>query len=79
MQMSPDKVLNLVSASVGAIGTFLMYKGTFGFAPVGSYMGAASKETIAANTRRERLQKCGLLLLTLSFALQGIAQFLPNS
>lgn len=76
--MSPEKILNLIGALFGAAGTFLMYKGTYGFAPSASYMGSPSQEAAKANAKRARLQKCGLLLLMASFVLQAVAQLMPS-
>lgn len=76
--MNITKALNLGSAVIGVVGTVLMYKGTFGLVVSGSFMGtAADPATKSANDHRTALQRAGLVLLTLSFALQGIAQFTP--
>lgn len=78
--MNIPKALNIASAIVGALGTVLMYKGTFGLVVPGFYfMDAAGNEaTKKANDRRLLLQRLGLLLLTASFLVQGIAQFTPE-
>ena len=77
--MNITKALNIISAVVGFVGTVLMYKGTFGLVVPGAYMSTALlAEMKRANDRRQLLQKSGLLLLTVSFLLQGIAQFTPE-
>jgi hypothetical protein len=78
--MNITKALNIASATVGVMGTVLMYKGTFGLVVPGSYfMDAAGNEaTRKANNRRQLLQRLGLTLLTISFLLQGVAQFTPE-
>lgn len=77
--MNITKALNIASAVVGFAGTVLMYKGTFGLVVPGAYMNPSLlAEMKRANDRRQLLQKSGLLLLTVSFLLQGIAQFTPE-
>jgi hypothetical protein len=78
--MNITKALNIASATVGVAGTVLMYKGTFGLVVPGFYfMDAAGNEaTRRANNRRQLLQRLGLALLTISFLLQGVAQFTPE-
>lgn len=76
--MAIDKWLNLAGALAGALGTILMYRGTFGLA-AGSFWTdeAMLQEINRANKVRLRLQRSGLALLTASFALQGAALFTP--
>lgn len=77
--MNITKALNIVSAAAGFIGTLMMSKGTFGFVVAGAYMDVAGDAaTRKANDRRAYLQRWGLALLTVSFLLQGIAQFTPE-
>ncbi|OUL68698.1 hypothetical protein [Paraburkholderia hospita] len=77
--MNITKALNIASAAIGVLGTFLMYKGTFGLVASGAYMNAALlAEVKKGNDRRQLLQRAGLVLLTVSFAMQGIAQFTPD-
>lgn len=77
--MNITKILNIASAAIGVLGTFLMYKGTFGLVMPGAYMNIALiAETNTANRRRQQLQKVGLIMLTISFALQGFAQLTPE-
>lgn len=77
--MNVAKTVNIASSVIGAIGTVLMYRGTFGLVAAGAYMNTALlAETKKANDRRQLLQRSGLLLLTVSFFLQGVAQFTPE-
>ncbi|WP_186198195.1 hypothetical protein [Burkholderia gladioli] len=78
--MTLTQAVNLASAAMGVAGTIAMYKGTFGLEPVGSFMHSpeGTRVTKEANRRRERLQRAGLRLLMVSFALQGVAQFTPG-
>lgn len=77
--MNTNKALNIASAIAGFAGTALMYCGTFGLVASGAYMNTALlAETKKANDRRQLLQRSGLLLLTVSFFLQGVAQFTPE-
>ncbi|PTB20457.1 hypothetical protein C9I57_11335 [Trinickia symbiotica] len=78
--MNITQSLNIASATIGVLGTFLMYKGTFGLVVPGFYFmdEAANKATQEANNRRAALQRIGLCMLTISFMLQGTAQFTPE-
>ena len=74
--MTVDKCLNLGGAIAGAVGTILMYRGTFGLQTVSTWTSQAmADETARSNRQRLRLQRCGLILLTASFALQIAALF----
>lgn len=77
--MNVTKAVNIASAIIGVAGTVLLYKGTFGLVVPGFYyMDDAGNEAIRkANDRRQLLQRIGLGMLTLSFFLQGVAQFTP--
>ncbi|CAG4919164.1 hypothetical protein LMG31841_04850 [Paraburkholderia saeva] len=56
-----------------------MYRGTFGLVAPGAYMSVALlAEVKKGNDRRQLLQRTGLLLLTISFLVQGVAQFAPE-
>ena len=77
--MNITKILNIVSAVAGFVGTLLMSKGTFGFVVAGAYMDVAGDvATKKANDRRACLQRLGLAFLAVSFLLQGISQFTPE-
>ncbi|WP_186010915.1 hypothetical protein [Burkholderia gladioli] len=78
--MTLTQAVNLASAATGVAGTIAMYKGTFGLVPVGNFTHSpeGTRVTQEANRRRERLQRVGLRLLMVSFALQGVAQFTPG-
>ncbi|MPV65839.1 hypothetical protein [Burkholderia sp. BE17] len=77
--MNITKILNIASAAIGVLGTFLMYKGTFGLVAPGAYMNTALlAEMKKGNDRRQLLQRAGLILLTISFFMQGVAQFTPE-
>jgi hypothetical protein len=70
--LSASKVIGLLSALAGAVGTAMLYKGSFAFEAPAAY---ASPEFVAAMSKRNRnrqlLQRLGLALLTLSFVLAG--------
>ncbi|WP_228882490.1 hypothetical protein [Paraburkholderia saeva] len=77
--MNLTKALNIASAVAGCLGTALMYRGTFGLVAPGAYMSVALlAEVKKGNDRRQLLQRTGLLLLTISFLVQGVAQFAPE-
>lgn len=77
--MNVTKALNVASAIAGFAGTVLLYQGTFGLVAPGAYMNTALlAEMKKANDRRQLLQRAGLMLLTASFLLQGVAQFTPG-
>lgn len=79
MHINVSKTLNVASAAFGLLGTLLMYRGTFGLVASGAYMNAALlAEVKKGNDRRQLLQRAGLILLTISFAMQGGAQFTPE-
>jgi hypothetical protein len=74
--MTVDKFLNLASAIAGAVGTLLMYRGTFGLQSVFTWTSQAmAEETAGRNRQRLRFQRCGLALLTTSLLLQIVALF----
>jgi len=68
------KIVGIASALAGAIGSFLLYKGTFGFEAPSPY--ASNKflaDMAARNRRRLILQRVGFAFLMLSFVLGGIS------
>jgi hypothetical protein len=68
------KSLGIAAAIAGAIGTVLLYFGTFGFEAPAVW---ASKDFVdqmkARNRRRLFLQRVGLVFLMISFVLGGIS------
>ncbi|MGO8738184.1 hypothetical protein [Rhodoblastus sp.] len=76
MTLTPGKWINLTAAACGAVGTFLLFKGSFAFEAPAAYMNKQLiDEMIARNLRRYRFQRAGLSLLMVSFLLAGAAQF----
>ncbi len=71
------KGFQLAAAVCGAVGTFLLYKGSFAFESP-AYWGSPqlTANMDARNKRRRLLQRTGLLLLMLSFVLGGASIFL---
>lgn len=68
------KIVGIASALLGAIGSFLLYTGTFGFEAPSPYASAKFLADMKArNRRRYILQRIGFGLLMLSFALGGIS------
>ena len=64
--------LNLASAAAGAIGTMLLFSGSFAYEQLGGYANQALVDKVRArNKRRQTSQRIGLCLLLLSFLLQG--------
>ncbi|WDD94658.1 hypothetical protein Bsp3421_004792 [Burkholderia sp. FERM BP-3421] len=56
--MNISKTLNIASAVLGLVGTFLMYRGTFGLVASGAYMNTALlAEVKKGNDRRQLLQR----------------------
>ena len=80
--MTAVQITALASALLGAGGTVLLFLGTFGFQTLeGAVWGGPEVDKQNAvikreNRKRARRQKVGLLLLLLSFSVQGIAVFL---
>ncbi len=70
-----SKALGVASAVSGAIGTTLLFKGSFAFEPVGSFYTDAetTRITSARNRKRLLLQRTGLGFLMLSFILAGLS------
>jgi uncharacterized BrkB/YihY/UPF0761 family membrane protein len=74
--MTATKLLGLASACLGALGTALLYRGSFSNESFGAWMDPQLiAEQTQRNLSRQQLQRLGLALLTLSFILQGIALF----
>ena len=66
----------LASAVCGAIGTGLLYRGSFALeAPAAFADDAFIADMVARNKKRQRLQRAGLSLLMLSFLLGGASLF----
>jgi len=69
-----SKILGLVSAASGALGTLLLFFGSFAYEQPAYYM---SKNMIDAmvkrNKRRQLFQRAGLGLIMISFLLAGFS------
>lgn len=74
--LTPGKALNIFAAMLVAVGTVLLFRGSFAYESFGMYH---SRETIAAmsarNSRRRLLQRLGLSCLLGGVALQAVTQF----
>jgi hypothetical protein len=74
--MSLLKALNILSAILGAIGTALLFKGSFAYEQM-SYMDtedfAITKGIARRNRWRRNFQNTGLALILASFVLAGIS------
>lgn len=76
MTTSPGKWVSLTAAARGAIGTFLLFKGSFAYEAPAAYMNKQLIDVmVARNLRRQWFQRAGLALLMVSFVLAGVAQF----
>lgn len=81
--MTPAQYGVLTSSVLGALGTALLFFGSFAFEPhAGSYYGGPEMQKInaaiaARNKIRKSTQKLGLILLGASFAVQAATVFLP--
>ena len=77
--LTPLTALGLGAAACGALGTLLLYFGTFGLQPLLGNYNVPSKDDRridARNRRRRKLQRAGLLFLLTSFLLAGIKELL---
>jgi hypothetical protein len=75
--MTPSKIVSIVSALFGAIGTVLLFKGSYAFETPTSWMSDEIEKAMQKrNAQRRLLQTLGLSSLLISFVLAGIAQFL---
>ena len=83
--MTTGQCAILLSASSGAVGTFVLFLSTYAFEPLsgGTFGGPENDKwnarVQAANTRRKLGLKIGLGFLGLSFVIQAITAFLPGS
>lgn len=64
----------------GALGTVLLYFGTFGFEPLHGFFVRSedNRRADARNKRRRRLQRFGLAFLLISFVFAGLKEFLAS-
>lgn len=70
------RMISLVSAVFGILGTLLLFKGSFAFESPSVYMSSQMVDEMnARNIRRLLLQRLGLMGLVVSFLLAAIAQF----
>jgi hypothetical protein len=68
------KIIGIAAAIAGAVGTALLYKGTFGFEMLSGYSNNEIVTQMAKrNQRRLLFQRAGLTFLMLSFVLGGIS------
>jgi hypothetical protein len=67
------------SAFFGCSGTILIYFSSFSLipAPIGYNMDNVPPELIKKNRRMQLGQHLGLALICISFAIQGVAAFMP--
>jgi hypothetical protein len=69
-----SKILGLVSAASGALGTLLLFFGSFAYEQPAYYMSKNAIDVmVKRNKRRQLLQRAGLGLLMLSFVLAGLS------
>jgi hypothetical protein len=72
--VTASKILGLVSAASGAIGTLLLFFGSFAYEQPPYYTKPAMiAALIKRNKRRQLLQRTGLGLIMLSFVLAGFS------
>jgi hypothetical protein len=72
--VTASKILGLVSAASGAIGTLLLFFGSFAYEQPGYYMNKnLLDDMVKRNKRRRLLQRTGLGLIMLSFVLAGFS------
>ena len=77
--MTTVQLLTVGAAFVGALGTALLFFGTYGFEPKeGAVWGGPTvdewnKKVTSRNSRRRTMQRVGLSLLCMSFLLQGLS------
>jgi hypothetical protein len=75
------KIMNLASAACGVLGALALYNGSFAYEHPGFLADAQNKminEMWGRNRRRQRWQRFGLGLITISFLLQGVATTLDD-
>lgn len=73
-----SRAFSLIAAALGAVGTFLLFRGSFAFeAPAFYSSPQLMAEMVARNARRRRLQQWGLRLLMASFLLSAAAAVCP--
>lgn len=80
--MAAAACVTLISAVLGATGTAVLFKGSFAFEPIpgmswgGPDLAQYNLGIIANNKRRLNLQRAGLVLLLISFFVQGLGAVL---
>jgi hypothetical protein len=80
--MSAIQLMSLTAAAAGILGTALLFLGTYGFEPregaafYGPILEKWNKGVESRNATRRRQQRIGLVLLGVSFLLQGAVAFL---
>jgi hypothetical protein len=68
------KIFGLLSATLGAGGTFLLFFGTFGYEGFGAYYNRQMIDAqVKRNKKRQIFQRVGLALLMASFVLAGLS------
>lgn len=73
------KAISLLSVILGVIGGLLTYKGGSGGGGLGAYANQALIDEVRrAGKRKHKLQKCGLILISVSLLFQGILLFIPT-
>jgi hypothetical protein len=69
-----SKIVGLVSAASGALGTLLLFFGSFAYEQPAYYMSKNMNDAmVKRNTRRQVFQRMGLGLIMLSFVLAGLS------
>ncbi|MFM0726218.1 hypothetical protein PQQ53_21350 [Paraburkholderia strydomiana] len=82
--MTPGQIVNLLSAANGAVGTIVLFVGSYAIQPLeGAVFNSPQVEKYNArikckNNARIVTQRVGLALLCLSFLFQAVAVFLPS-
>jgi hypothetical protein len=82
--MTPLQTLILFSAIFGAIGSALIFFGSYAFEPPRAAVWANQAmvdndlKTVARNHTRKLMQRCGIALLFIAFILQGVSAFAPS-
>jgi len=72
--MTRGKMLGLVSAACGAVGTLLLFFGSFAYEQTPYYSNQTMLDAmVKRNKRRRMLQRAGLGLIMLSFVLAGLS------
>ena len=71
------KIIGILSAVSGAVGTGLLYKGSFAYEQLMPYSNAEMvAEMTKRNKSRNRFQRAGLALIMVSFVLAGVSVLL---